>query len=84
MIGNALMLSKLEDPHQGKVTFGDKKNGRVIKVGKVDKHPFCLVENVYLVDDRKAKLLSSSRLCNKGKKVTSNSVERDASTLKID
>ena len=58
------MFLELKESNQGLMTFGEKRNCRIIGVGKLGKEPSNSIENIYLLDDLKFNLLSISRLCN--------------------
>jgi len=54
----------------GSVYFGDGKKGTIVGVGKIGKSESKALEEVYHVNGLKHNLLSISKLCDKGNKVT--------------
>ena len=73
VINNVIVLLELKNPIKKKVTFRDKKYGKIIGVEKSSKNPLNLIQDVYLVDYLKFNFLNISQLCDKGNKVTFNS-----------
>jgi len=61
--------------HGGTVTFRGNKKGRIIGVGKIDIHPYPLIDNVLFVEGLKHNLLCISQLCYNGYDVIFNKDE---------
>ena len=53
----------------GKVIFGGKEKGKIIRQGKVSENPSCSIDDVLLVEGLKYNLLSISQLCDKDHRV---------------
>ena len=81
MTCDAIVFLEFTESNQGKVTFGDRKYGKIIGIEKVDKNCSNSIENVYLANGLKFHLLSISQLCDKGNKVTFNYIECNVFTL---
>ena len=62
MTDDASLFVDLEKYDQGKVTFGDKNNSKIIGLVKVCKNPSNSIKDVYLVDVLKFNHLSISQL----------------------
>ena len=70
MTGDKSKFLSLTALHNGSVTFGDNKKGKIIGIGKIGKSPTHSIDNVYLVKGLKHNLLSISQFCDKGNNVT--------------
>ena len=64
-MSQCLHYSKKKRKNTGKETFGDNGRGDILRIGKVSKKSTSFIENVYLVDGFKYKLLSISQLYDK-------------------
>ncbi|XP_074299912.1 uncharacterized protein LOC141631091 [Silene latifolia] len=69
MTGNRNQFLSLSAYDGGNVTFGDKKKGEVIGIGKVGKSLSHSIDDVLLVKGLEHNLISISQLCDKGNKV---------------
>ena len=70
MTGDKYNFLSLTALHNGSVTFGDNKKGKIVGIGKIGKSPTHSIDNVYLVKGLKHNLLSISQFCDKGNIVT--------------
>ncbi|XP_070020222.1 uncharacterized protein [Nicotiana sylvestris] len=75
MTGNKDQFLSLEDLKEGNVSFGNRKKGEIIGVGKVGKTDSYSIENVYLIDGLKYSLISVSQLCDRDNLVTFTSTK---------
>ena len=67
MIGDKGKFSNLQVKDDGKVIFGEKEKGKIIRQGKVSE--VGSVDDVLLVKELNYNLLSISQLCDKGLRV---------------
>ena len=69
MTGDPTIFATLSKPKGGHVSFGDNSKGKIIGVGNIGGNPSPLIENVFLVDELKYNLLSTSQLFDNGYKI---------------
>ena len=72
MTKNDLLFLSITKINSGKVIFGDNLKGKIIGVGNIRGKSSLLIENVFLVDNLKHKLLSINQLYDKGYKIVFN------------
>ena len=66
MNSDVTVFYELEESNQGKVTFGNKKSRKIIRVNKIGKNPSSSIEHIYLVDVLKFNFLGISQFYDKG------------------
>ena len=69
MTGDKEKFSNLIFKDGGKVIFGGKEKGKIIRQEKVSEDPSCFVDDVLLVEGLNYNLLTISQLCDKGLRV---------------
>ncbi|XP_075083603.1 uncharacterized protein LOC142167340 [Nicotiana tabacum] len=69
MNGSTNDLLSLKALQGGSVSFGNRKKGYIMGVGRIEKSLTHSIENVYYVKGLKYSLLSVSQICDKGNKV---------------
>ena len=63
----------LTESEGGQVTFGGNTKGKIIWSGKIGKNLSIYIDDVMLVDRLAYNLLSITRLCDKGHRITFDS-----------
>ena len=61
--------------HDGTITFGGNKIGKITRVGKLGIHPYPSIDIVLFVEGLKHNLLNISQLCDSGYGVSFNKDE---------
>ncbi|RDX80225.1 hypothetical protein CR513_39247, partial [Mucuna pruriens] len=64
MMGEESMFQDLRPKKGGWVTFRGNQKGKIVGVGRIDKHPFLSIDNVLYVKGLKHNQLSISQLCD--------------------
>ena len=73
MTGDRIKFCMLTETESGQVTIGENTKGKIIGTGKVGKNPSSCIDDVMLVEGLEYNLLSISKFCDKGCKVTFDS-----------
>ena len=73
MIGDTLVLTDFHKKNLEELHFCANNKGKIIGYGKVGKHKIDSIDEIYLFDGLKYKLLGISPLCDKSNKVCFNS-----------
>ncbi|RDX73915.1 hypothetical protein CR513_46399, partial [Mucuna pruriens] len=75
VMGKEFMFQGLRPKEGGWVTFRSNQRDKIVRVGRIGKHPFLSIDNVLFVKGLKHNLLSISQLCDSGYDVSFNKGE---------